>query len=119
MTYSGDRLSLSGFAQTVTQLRQDKMPEKDLASLQQNECQDGEQRGESHAILRGEVIAIVDLAAGRRRPTKSEVMQTRLQVPDHGRLLSSNGHKLKYSRTPIFAQAQDYVFASMGPRQLL
>ena len=30
----------------------------------------GEKRGESHAILRGELMAILDLAADRRRPPK-------------------------------------------------
>ena len=41
----------------------------------------GEKRGESHATLRGELMAILDLAAGRRRSPKTEVIQTRLRVP--------------------------------------
>jgi site-specific DNA recombinase len=31
----------------------------------------GDKRGESHAILRGELMAILDLAAGRRRSTQT------------------------------------------------
>ena len=37
----------------------------------------GEKRGESRAILRGELMAILDLAAGRRRSSKSEVINKR------------------------------------------
>jgi site-specific DNA recombinase len=41
----------------------------------------GEKRGESHAILRGELTAILDLAAGRRRFPKPEVITNALACP--------------------------------------
>jgi site-specific DNA recombinase len=41
----------------------------------------GEKRGESHAILRGELVAILDLAAGRRRSPSQEVITNALARP--------------------------------------
>jgi hypothetical protein len=41
----------------------------------------GEKRGESHAVLRGELLAILDLAAGRRRSPKPEVITNALACP--------------------------------------
>ena len=41
----------------------------------------GEKRGESHAILRGELTAILDLAAGRRRSPMPEVITNALAPP--------------------------------------
>jgi hypothetical protein len=41
----------------------------------------GEKRGESHAILRGELMAILDLAAGRRRSPRPEVITNALAGP--------------------------------------
>ncbi|MDB5605022.1 MAG: recombinase family protein [Bradyrhizobium sp.] len=41
----------------------------------------GDKRGESHAILRGELMAILDLAAGRRRSPKPEVITNALAGP--------------------------------------
>jgi hypothetical protein len=41
----------------------------------------GEKRGESHATLRGELMAILDLAAGRRRSPKTEVITNTLACP--------------------------------------
>ena len=41
----------------------------------------GEKRGESHATLRGELVAILDLAAGRRRSPKTEVITKVLAGP--------------------------------------
>jgi len=41
----------------------------------------GEKRGESHAILRGELMAILDLATGRRRPQRPEVITNVLACP--------------------------------------
>jgi len=38
----------------------------------------GHKRGESHAILRGELMAILDLAAGRRRSPNPEVITNAL-----------------------------------------
>ena len=38
-------------------------------------------RGESHASLRGELMAILDLAAGRRRPARPEVITNALAGP--------------------------------------
>jgi hypothetical protein len=41
----------------------------------------GEKRGESHATLRGELMAILDLAAGRRRSPRPEVITNVLASP--------------------------------------
>jgi len=41
----------------------------------------GEKRGESHAILRGELMGILDLAAGRRRPPGPGVITNALACP--------------------------------------
>src|SRR5260370_29195293 len=41
----------------------------------------GDKRGESHAILRGELMAILDLAAGRPRPARPEVITNALAGP--------------------------------------
>jgi hypothetical protein len=41
----------------------------------------GEKRGESHAVLRGELMAILDLAAGRRRTPRPEVITKELAGP--------------------------------------
>ena len=41
----------------------------------------GEKRGESHATLRGELMAILDLAAGRRISPKTEVITKALASP--------------------------------------
>jgi site-specific DNA recombinase len=41
----------------------------------------GEKRGESHAVLRGELMAILDLAAGHRRTPRPEVITKELAGP--------------------------------------
>jgi site-specific DNA recombinase len=41
----------------------------------------GKNRGESHATLRGELMAILDLAAGRRRSLRPEVITNALACP--------------------------------------
>jgi len=41
----------------------------------------GDKRGESHAILRGELMAILDLGAGRRRSLRPEVITNALAGP--------------------------------------
>ncbi len=41
----------------------------------------GDKRGETHAILRGELTAILDLAAGRRSSSRSEVITNALAGP--------------------------------------
>ena len=41
----------------------------------------GEKRGESHAILRGELMGILDLAAGRRRSPGPGVITNALASP--------------------------------------
>ena len=41
----------------------------------------GEKGGESHATLRGELTAILDLASGRRRSPKPEVITNALACP--------------------------------------
>lgn len=61
----------------------------------------GDKRGESHAILRGELMAILDLAAGRQRSPKTEVITNALACPrnEMKHLLSS----LKRKRPSSFA----------------
>jgi len=41
----------------------------------------GDKRGENHATLRGELMAILDLAAGRRRSPRPEVVTNALARP--------------------------------------
>ena len=41
----------------------------------------GEKRGENHATLRGELMAVLDLAAGRRRLPRPEVITNALACP--------------------------------------
>jgi site-specific DNA recombinase len=45
----------------------------------------GDKRGESHAILKGELMAILDLAAGRPRSPKTEVITNALACPRNHR----------------------------------
>jgi hypothetical protein len=65
----------------------------------------GKKRGESHATLHGELMAILDLAAGRRRTPRPEVITNALacprshrgatkadDLPDVSRDLFSSGH---------------------------
>jgi site-specific DNA recombinase len=47
----------------------------------------GEKRGESHATLRGELMAILDLAAGRRRSPRPEVITNALARPRNQTLI--------------------------------
>ena len=94
----------------------------------------GEKRGESHATLRGELMGILDLAAGRRRSPGPEVITNALACPRNQRyrryqiarqpgpqkggrasLLSAANSKLRpdrpadhfaaHSRTPVAAAA--------------
>ena len=41
----------------------------------------GEKRGENHATLRGDLVAVLDLAAGRRRSPRPEVITNALAGP--------------------------------------
>lgn len=52
----------------------------------------GSKRGESHATLRGELIAILDLAAGRRRSPKTEVITNALAPPAQPPIPASRRH---------------------------
>lgn len=55
----------------------------------------GEKRGESHAILRGELMAILDLAAGRRRSPRPEVITNALAGPRFEPAVSSASARLE------------------------
>jgi hypothetical protein len=57
----------------------------------------GEKRGESHATLRGELMAILDLAAGRRISPKTEVITNTLACP--------RNHRYRHSRSDSFRRA--------------
>jgi DNA invertase Pin-like site-specific DNA recombinase len=52
----------------------------------------GERRGESHATLRGELTAILDLATGRRRTPKTEVITNALACPRNQNKMLINQH---------------------------
>jgi hypothetical protein len=41
----------------------------------------GDKRGENHATLRGDLVAVLDLAAGRRRSPRPEVITNALAGP--------------------------------------
>jgi hypothetical protein len=59
----------------------------------------GEKRGESHAILRGELMAILDLAAGRRRSPKPEVITNALAGPRN----QVRNDRFRYENGPLEA----------------
>jgi len=49
----------------------------------------GDKRGQINAILRGELMAILDLATGRERPPRSEVITNALAGPRNHAFFSS------------------------------
>jgi hypothetical protein len=79
----------------------------------------GDKRGESHAILKGELMAILDLAAGRPRSPKTEVITNALacprleptirQVSEFRRTIGGNIADL---RTPDCAVRSDHSFTT-------
>src|SRR6266487_4495724 len=80
-------LPLSGFAQTVTQLRHDKMREKGLPLLQQNECQ-----GVSHGRI---VLCVLEQMNG------PSLGYTELRQPSSiGTLAPSLGRRRPRSAAP-------------------
>jgi site-specific DNA recombinase len=62
----------------------------------------GEKWGESHATLRGELTAILDLAAGRRRSPRPEVITNALACPRKQRG-DCRGHQRPQKCFPNFA----------------
>jgi site-specific DNA recombinase len=63
----------------------------------------GDKRGESHAILRGELMAILDFAAGRRRSRRPEVITNALACP-------RNHFCYKLTHRPGLTAGADLVF---------
>jgi site-specific DNA recombinase len=57
----------------------------------------GDKRGESHATLRGELMAILDLAAGRRRSPKTEVITNALACPRNQIQCKTPASRLEFS----------------------
>jgi site-specific DNA recombinase len=53
----------------------------------------GEKRGQINAILRGEMMAVLDLAAGRRRSPRPEVITTTLAAPRSHRQLTPGNQR--------------------------
>jgi site-specific DNA recombinase len=53
----------------------------------------GEKRGQINAILRGEMMAVLDLAAGRRRSPRPEVITTTLAAPRNHRQLTPGNQR--------------------------
>src|SRR5260370_376720 len=64
------RAKVIRLAETLAEPEADGEAREDIRSLVgEVVITPGEKRGKSHAVLRGELTAILDLAAGRRRPT--------------------------------------------------
>jgi site-specific DNA recombinase len=63
----------------------------------------GDKRGESHAILRGELVAIINLAAGRRASPKPEVITNALAGP--------RNHRYRHSRSESYGS---FAFLSLS-----
>ena len=76
------RTKVIRFAETLAEPESNGEAREDIRSLiGEVVIIPGEKRGESHAILRGELGAILDLAAGRRRCPKTEVITNELARP--------------------------------------
>ncbi len=68
------RTKVIRLAETLTEPESNGEAREDIRSLVGGlVITPGDKRGESHAILRGELMAILDLAAGRRRSAKPEL----------------------------------------------
>jgi site-specific DNA recombinase len=76
------RAKVIRLAETLAEPESDGEAREDIRSLiGEVVITPGEKRGESHATLRGELIAILDLAAGRRRSSTPEVITNVLACP--------------------------------------
>ncbi len=76
------RAKVIRLAETLAEPEADGEAREDIRSLVgEVVITPGEKRGKSHAVLRGELTAILDLAAGRRRPPKPEVITKALACP--------------------------------------
>jgi site-specific DNA recombinase len=75
----------------------------------------GEKRRESHATLRGELMAILDLASGRRRSPKPEVITNALAGPcSQLSRCRAKGSELRYRRSPALSFIPAYT-TQTGP----
>src|SRR6266436_9847203 len=76
------RAKVTRLAETLAEPEADGEAREDIRSLVgEVVITPGEKRGESHATLRGELMAVLDLAAGRRRPPRPEVITNALACP--------------------------------------
>ena len=76
------RAKVIRLAETLAEPESNREAREDIRSLVgEVVITPGEKRGESHAILRGELMAILDFAAGRRRPPRPEVITNVLAPP--------------------------------------
>jgi hypothetical protein len=76
------RAKVIRLAETLGEPESDVESQEDIRSLVgEVVITPGDKRGESHAILRGELMAILDLAAGHRRSPKPEVITNALACP--------------------------------------
>ena len=76
------RTKVIRLAETLAEPESDGQAREDIRSLVgEVVITPGEKRGESQAILRGELMAILDLAAGRRRSPRPEVITNALASP--------------------------------------
>jgi site-specific DNA recombinase len=73
------RAKVIRLAETLAEPESDGEAREDIRSLVgEVVITPGDKRGESHAILRGELMAILDLATGRRRSPRPEVITNAL-----------------------------------------
>jgi len=76
------RAKVMRLAETLTEPDANDSAREDIRSLVgEVVLTPGEKRGEINAILRGELMAILDLAAGRERPPRTEVITNGLAGP--------------------------------------
>ncbi len=76
------RAKVIRLAETLAEPEADGEAREDIRSLiGEVVITPGDKRGESHATLRGELVAILDLAAGRRRSPRPEVITNALAGP--------------------------------------
>jgi len=76
------RTKVIRLAETLAEPESNREAREDIRSLiGEVVITPGEKRGESHATLRGELVAILDLAAGRRRSPRPEVITNALACP--------------------------------------
>ena len=78
------RAKVMRLAETLTEPEANGAAREDIRSLVgEVVLTPGEKRGEINAILRGELMAILDLATGRERPPRTEIITNGLAGPHY------------------------------------